>query len=95
MLSVCFDAAGRGGSAFGQHLLEFPRRRVQRAVAVVNKADRTGRDDLLQVELHQLAPLRLSLAMGSGTKARPSSLLTSVSIWSVVAASVSGLRTAP
>ena len=31
---------------------------VQRAVAVVNKADGTGRDDLLQVELHQLAPLQ-------------------------------------
>ena len=33
-------------------------------------------------------------AMGSGIKARPNSLLTSVSIWSVVAASVSGFSTA-
>ena len=32
--------------------------------------------------------------VGSGTKARPNSLLTSVSIWSVVAASVSGFSTA-
>ena len=49
-----FGRAGR--VCFGQHLLEFPRRRVQRAVAVVNKADRTGRDDLLQVQPDDLAP---------------------------------------
>ena len=36
----------------------------------------------------------VGFAMGSGTKARPSSLFTRVSIWSVVAASVSGRSTA-
>ncbi len=63
---------GRAGRVcLGQHLLEFPRRRVQRTVAVVNKADRTGRDDLLQVELHQLATLQAIPRHGFRHKGKP------------------------
>ena len=60
-----------GRICLGQHLLEFPRRRVQRAVAVVNKADRAGRDDLLQMELHQFATLQSILRHGFRHKGKP------------------------
>ncbi len=59
----------------GDHLLELPGRRVQRAVVVVDQADGAGGNDLLQMQLDDLAALQRLPAMGSGTKARPSSLL--------------------
>ena len=40
---------------FCQHLLELPGRRVQRAVVVVDEADRAGGNDLLQMQLDKLA----------------------------------------
>ena len=50
---------GRAGRVcLGQHLLEFPRRRVQRAVVVVDQADGAGGNDLLQMQLDDLAALQ-------------------------------------
>ena len=42
----------------GDHLLELPGRRVQRAVVVVDQADGAGGNDLLQMQLDDLAALQ-------------------------------------
>ena len=54
------------GGRLGQHLLELAGCCVQRAVMVVHKADGALRDDLLQMQLHDLTAGQCILCHGLG-----------------------------